>query len=893
MGSNGGADTPGTAAATATAAPYDSGVFPTGITSRIHGSSVFVDDQGTLWMVGPGEDGQLYATTVPLVVNGTTISIEEGALEKATWSSTQIKFAESNPKLFDWRPWAFSTCSLVALDGMLNLFWNQQSVPLNPNTDSGVYNDGTLVASLNDGSGWQHPVQLVGSDGTPVITSGRVVFVMDEDPGAATCADVSVTTFGTGTAIVACALALPQSTGTPDWDSGNRGIYLGIYNPIDRDVSIGTWKAAWHTYITWNELQASNAITGLGYQISVDWFPTPSADADGPTYMVTLCSNPQVAHDSTPTPWYLQGRLVFDGQGMPAEIAFATPGPRQPPAAWQFARVPPASFGSMQPCSIKRDPAGRLVAVGTAPKQQIAFVSYPAVTDVPSGHYLLPGTAVAVQAPSADDVVPQVAYFTDPTSLPLPEPHEQSDPIAIHPVYLLCFWSADPRCEVRRYGTIEVLESTGNTPYPTGEETVNVVQGIIDGPIPVPNENIAHGNGKTECGEIAYGNVVTGGQSVRVASEQTVGFTFEEKFTKGVGPAFQGGFEAGAGSAAGSSTQWGISQNKPLAADVEKGEDGSKVIFPRGIMFCETPTLNVMAYRFRGPDGTLWSDPSSNQSTIAAGSVQVQVDLETNGGITHVPYCPFAVAPGNILSYTPQAWNARMQDLESRFNHDPALYAGPHYFGDVIVANAYHFGGGVEYLQASWSSGSANEVKSTATTETFTERTWTMSSDFYAGISGGAGFQLFGLGEVFEFSALAGTTCSDTGNSDSSSGAEWGIELPAEWGPTSSDASDPLQYLNYSFRIYLLPVASTGPANVWTRELIQFLGRGAGDSLEVELTHLDEVVLTTTITYPTPQELQPDPQSIDPGAATWRIVFVLESFTRNDNLSWTYDGRLG
>ena len=94
MGSNGGADTPGKAAAMATAEPYDSGAFPTGITSRIHGSSVFVDDQSTLWMVGPGEDGQLYATTVPLVVNGTTISIEEGALEKATWSSTQIKFVE-------------------------------------------------------------------------------------------------------------------------------------------------------------------------------------------------------------------------------------------------------------------------------------------------------------------------------------------------------------------------------------------------------------------------------------------------------------------------------------------------------------------------------------------------------------------------------------------------------------------------------------------------------------------------------------------------------------------------------------------------------------------------------------------------------------------------------
>jgi hypothetical protein len=888
-----------------TPAPYDSKPFDTGVDSRTHGNAALYDGVDTLWLVGGGEDGLLYATTIQLRTGNQSMPIEKDALQNATWSSNQLQFTSlPNEAKFppDWRPWCYSMCAL-AKSGLNNLylFWNQQSLPPVAERVTTYHNGALLASKCTGATAWSYPYELLDSDGKPIVASGNVDTTPDSF-NATTCADVSATAFGADSILVACAVALP-GPGDPDWDSDQRGIYLGIYTDADtgadtadptdpQDVEKATWTASWHTYIAWADLQVFNGgLKSLGYHVSLDWFMTQATDGN-PTYMLTLFSDPTFSTQNAPAAWYLQSRLILDENGTPKAVE-----PAQPPnihttsPPWTFAGVE----GSQQPCTVRRDPAGRLVATGTSddPGWTIRFVSYPAMTGENTNDLLPPDTVASVGAKHADERLPVVAYFTDPTDT-------GAGGLEQHKVFQIWFWSADVRCEVRLYGTIEVLKSDDPndplTPYRQGYQHANVVQSIIDGPIPLPNENIASATGEIG-GEIAYTDLTGQSTSMQLSSEQTVGTTFEEKFTKGFGPAFKTGFEAGTGSESGSDETTTYAKSKPLAAQIVDNPVTGAEVKPQGVLFCQTPVLKMTAYRFRDASGKLWSDPATTDTNVAPGSVLLMIDLTETGPPVTVPYTPFAVAPGNLYSYTPQAWNARMANLAQRFPN-PLLYSRSNYFQDVIEANAHSFGD-LNYLEAQWASGSGGLVKTSDSKDSFIGRSWSLDWEFYAGFSGGYDFKLFNdtFEEAFDAEFLTGTRCVDTGKFEQTSTDEWGIELAQGWGPGTAASNAKGAFASYTFRIYFLPVIpgpspTAAPVNTWTQELRQYLGRGAGDTLEVTLKQkADPPTITVPITYPTPQNpaVEPDPSSIDPGIGCWRIVYVLVAFELTDGTIWTFD----
>ena len=537
------------------------------------------------------------------------------------------------------------------------------------------------------------------------------------------------------------------------------------------------------------------------------------------------------------------------------------------------------------------------MVTGTAPGDNIQFLSF--CTN--AGGYIPVFDVTSMPAPGADPQIPTVAYFTDPAKLPVPPPPVPgSDASELHAVYQFVFWSEDVRCEVRRYGTIEILTNPALMPTPASSVgPPQVVQGIIDGPIPIPNENIAtfrYPKGETKLGEITYGNMVSGLTSTSLQSERTVGVQFEEHFTAGLGPAYKTGWDAGTGTASGFMQGTSLSTNKPFAALVETDPVTSENrIAQTGIVFSQTPSIQLTAYRFRGADGKVWTDPTTQDSGVAPGSVLINADLSDGPSGYPALYTSFAVAPGDLISYTPQAWNARMQSLASRYGQGQ-LYSDSNYFGDVIVAKAYSFGA-AKYLRVSWIPGSAPPLAFSSWTETFVERSWTMSSEFYEGLSGGGGFEIGGVDTLHaEFEMLAGTTTVDSGNTETTASQEWGIAIESGeegWGPPSPSSSDGFE--EYTFRIYFLPAALSLPqppsvaSNIWVLELQKYLNKGGGESLEVVLSPS----LTRTVTYPPAQEpVLLDGSDIDPGAGCWRIVYVLESFKQSDGTWWVYDSSL-
>ncbi len=867
--------------------PYDSGPFFTGVEGRSSSNSVLYHN-GSLWLIGGGVGGGLYSTDYPLLAsNGDGIDIEDGAVTntKGQWSSDAIMFKPTvgPPPPKDWAPWCFSGCGLVACGDTMFLFWNQQS---EPNLDEVTHN-GSLLGAWNDcqGGGWNQPVTLLASDENPIVTSGEVVFSDDVDRFVGyTCADVSATSFGSEAIIVAAALALP-GPGEPDWGSHERGIYIGIYRPADLNATKGTWSAVWHTYLTWDfVIGRSPGFTDFGYHLSIDWFASVPSSAQALEYTLLLYGDAKTqGQGSTETLTYFYGTLVLDQRGTVVGVT---------------AVGPMGGLGSTtQPYSVARDPAGRLVVTGTAPGDNIRFLSF----ETKLGGYFPVFDVTCMPAPAADPQIPSVGYFIDPAKLPVPAPPAPgSDASELHAVYQFVFWSEDVRCEVRRYGTIEILVNPALVPTPTTNAAqAQVVQGIIDGPIPIPNENIAtfrYPKGETKLGEITYGNTVSGSTSTSVQSEVTVGVQFEEHFTAGLGPAYKIGWDAGTGTASGFVQGTSLSTNKPFTALVETDPvTKENRIAQTGIVFSQTPTIRLTAYRFRGADGKVWTDPTTQDSGVAPGSVMVNADL--SDGLSGYPalYTPFAVSPGDLISYTPQAWNARMQSLATRYGQGQ-LYSGNNYFGKVIVGNAYSFGG-TKYLRVSWTPGSAPPVAFSSWTESFVERSWTMSSEFYAGLSGGGGFEIGGVDTLhMEFEMLAGTTTVDSGNTEATTSQDWGITLEAGdegWGPPPPISSDGFE--RYTFRIYFLPAALSVPqtpsavSNIWVLELQNYLNKGGGETLEVELSPS----LTKTVTYPPIQQpVVLDSAGIDPGAGCWRIVYVLESFKQNDGTEWVYDGSL-
>lgn len=107
------------------------------------------------------------------------------------------------------------------------------------------------------------------------------------------------------------------------------------------------------------------------------------------------------------------------------------------------------------------------------------------------------------------------------------------------------------------------------------------------------------------------------------------------------------------------------------------------------------------AYRFLDMFGQAVSDATNSDRGQSVKAASILPSLSDSGVGSFVPY---AVIPGDLTSYTPEAINKRMKAL-SKTVKNPG-YSGDNYYGDIICANAYPFKPNEPYLGFGWSEGS-------------------------------------------------------------------------------------------------------------------------------------------------------------------------------------------
>jgi hypothetical protein len=186
------------------------------------------------------------------------------------------------------------------------------------------------------------------------------------------------------------------------------------------------------------------------------------------------------------------------------------------------------------------------------------------------------------------------------------------------------------------------------------------------------------------------------------------------------------------------------------------------------------------------------------------------------------------------------------------------------YFRDVIEANAYNFwdpdsNSTQKWLDVAWA-GTGSAPPSYEETQTnFTENSWTMSADVYAGFGGGGGIDIFGLGVESSFSLMAGFTYDTETEVSTETTKTWGIELGDYDCPSGPITS-------YTWRIYFLPPPQANPSE-WTQELIQNFNN-------------------------VQQPGMVNPAQIDPNSGAWKIVFIVTQIYTNGQQTYSYDGSL-
>jgi hypothetical protein len=434
-------------------------------------------------------------------------------------------------------------------------------------------------------------------------------------------------------------------------------------------------------------------------------------------------------------------------------------------------------------------------------------------------------------------------FYVFPKALPATFNNLQATEYA---VYEFIFYN---QCQVNRYGTIEMIpnystaipvQNANGNPPPSLDDTVNIIAGIIDGPIPLPLANFVGanlGSSQADQGDVIYGTTTTTTTSRQLSTSWTIGVETSGEVTEGVGAAWDLSANFGMGSVLGNSQASSTSYSLSTPAIVSFNGTTPN-LSPYGTLRVVSAQIDATAFRFLDPNG----NPISDATTTDAGQASKLATMVTTFfQPNQLSYVPYSVTPGDLTTYTPEAWNAKMQSLG---------YTGSNYYGDILCANAYPFGNSDQpYISCSWSEGSKGSSSIAHFTSAYTEQSWSLDASIFAGMSAGGGFSIFGLGEEAQVKLMAGSTVTHESTTDENTESGWSVSLSETWGPTLP-GTDPNAVTKYDFRIFFLPVPtapSTLPPTYWTQELIKYMPKGN----------------------------YPSGTNIDPNSACWRIVFVV------------------
>jgi hypothetical protein len=750
--------------------------------------------------------------------SGKPIGIQSGGLTHApNWSTSEMVIPNVNPQ----GGVELLGAAAVSLGETLYYLW------LEPSQSS------TVLASACVGGDWQTPLTLLTSIGygSTALTG---------QPWA--------TPFGSDTIIV---IASP-ATGV-----GASGGYVASFNVNDIDLGNGTWPAR------------SDCFTGVASNSSVrvsgDWYPTTSLEGD--LAFSFFYSRPQVSTLDTAIfaifPVSADGTL--DGSDA---------------SNWQLG-VPADS-------TVRRDPAGRLrvhtvtnrgwdpgvpanLDVGT-----FATFAPPDTSVVPALPYTA-GESVQVEAVPPINFDAAGTFFTDlvdASAVTCQDSQGNSHAGYSYPVYEWFFTNvsfSSVGCQVNLYATAESYPDIVNLspqPQPSLSEVITV-SGIVDGPIPLPNQNIADhdfGSGDTEFGNVDYSVTKEGTVTHTVENSFSVGIKSSQTCTKGIAPEWDIAVSGGMGfvhsTVVSTSEVTSLVQKSVMDGQTQRP---NQAVLPAGLLACSGIVIAVDTSRFIDADGTIVGDPFHTETDPPQAPLYATTTAIYKNGLLR-SYIPYAVIPGDLSSYTPEGWNAKM----SSYGY------GNSYFYDVIHANAYSFGDD-NCIEVSWTPTGESSQAFETVTQHVTENSWHLDVSAYIGVGGGGGIDFFGMGEEMNWEVLIGGEYSHTSTATTESGTGWGIDVAAGYGPPQS--TDPSAISAYTFRLYFLPppqqVIAVGPhqwaANAWTLELIDCLKQS---------------------TPPSPRLPYPplDPQCIDPGGAAWKICFVVTDYQTVDNQHYHYTG---
>jgi hypothetical protein len=783
-----------------------------------------------LWFVGADSDHQLVQAMLTLLTDDAkSIDFESGAaLQSSNWAAQAIAVPGTSSMQ------TLSRCGVAPAGDDLIMCWNATG-------EGGALRASryTTAVSGSQKPGWQTVLTLIAAGDQ--FREGLACLRND--------AQVAVVAIDSETIVVGC------TSVNAWWSSGPGTLYLGTFNINDINLQNNTWQA--RTDI-WGPGPVASLPFGPGYlfpdfgaTISLDWFTAAGSGSS---------SNPSEPTAGTPAT-ELWVTLEPDSPSVQATFVMpVVPTLDQQGASiesYQIQWAAAAGWASPVGGAVVRDPAGRICQYRCDPTHgQITVGTYATWTapaaSAPQPLPMTPSTMAAAYAGSTD---PSVAFFIDTST------NTSTDPsFTANPIYQIAVYGVGaPHCQVDRYGTAEVHPGLGPlSPVKAGSTPADmlILSGIVDGPIPVPNVNIADTpfpSGETVFGTVVYGQTASSDHRHSVSNSWTAGFMSSSESTKGFGPAWDVSLNGGMASVSADeqSQSWSVSVQS--SAVLSSNKPPTQTVDPRGNLFGVEAAYEWTAYRFLDAAGNPVVDGLNGNHPDQQAPLFTTVSCRfTDSGARG--FIPYAVAPGDLSSYTVEALNARMRALG---------HPSSEYFSEVVEPNAYVFPGGARYIPVSWdNSGGRQQATFESVTTAFTESSWSLDASLYVGVSGGEGASIFGLGENWSFKFLVGGTYSRDVTTTDEKVNEWSLGLAEGYG-AFGPCDAPKQIANYTFRIYFLPAPtpSAGPnslaPNYWVKELIEFLPKAPGEG-------------------------QVDPKSIDPNSGAWKIMFIVDSYESND-----------
>lgn len=803
--------------------------------SLIIGTKTKTPPAAQIWFLGPS----LAYGPGPLLHTTLNLPASVDALENTSTYQNAANWVTENVIMPDVAPVAASRCAAVTTSHGVYLFWNQCKQVTATSLRASRHPDFSGVPA------WSTSLQLTTSSGAPIrpyVESAGKITVNN-------AADVAATLWAGTIIIVACAI----------FGSGGATMLIMAFNTDHIDEEHNTWSADWEYTLSNTDLRKQiPSATSAGVRVSLDWFWTLGATADLPqsnlmVYLTPLPSNRQGAYFIAPMD-PLTGKLPT---GSPTYY------PRQLDS----------------PMRLIRDPADRMrgYCSSLTNRSIITVDTFSTFNTIdPSTPYMVNGQKAPIKyttlqlaaAAAVDGTTPSVVFYTPTTKLAsqaMSHPGQRD-----YAMYEFLFYGAQPRLQVRRYGTITVIpdyatvtesdgtpdtQSNGRKRQAESGKGFNkqILTGIIDGPIPIPAENLTVGWQDTQpnLGNLTYGEntALKRGHSVR--TQVTKGVKIEGEI--GLGTATEMGSTASAGLTWDLAFNWTGGGVIGTSSTVTQGDIWTKAsivdlddssptlinqLLPYGLVRANTVKLTTTIIRIFDQNGQTISDPTlSNVNETAPGQFLVGADVTPDLALSYVP---FGVIPGDLSSYTPLAWNRTMR----RLGYDATKL----YFNDAIDAKGYLFGGQMPYLTASWGSAGNGLPLYSEVTGAYTESSWQMDQDLYAGIYARFGFLVGPQGSIklqgrFEYEKQTiGSTNTDE---------EWLLSLDAggsSWGPPALP-STPGAIENYSFRIYFLPAPGDNPS-VWAQELGSYHGQWLYDTVSSTITITSGSGTPTTKTAP-------------------------------------------